>query len=92
MIKRLLVLALTALSVCAAHAQSITVYSSGTLARGATRQLSAYVPLSPNGVTWSVNGVTGGDPTNGTVSATGLYQAPAQIPQNNTGFTGRGDG
>lgn len=83
MIKRLLAFALLALSLCAAHAQNITVYSSGNVARGGARQLSAYVPLSPNTITWSVNGVAGGDATFGTVSSAGLYQAPAVIPAGN---------
>ena len=50
--------------------QQITVYGSGSLAIGQTKQLTAYVPLAVNTVTWSVNGVLGGDSTNGTVSAT----------------------
>lgn len=83
MIKRILSFALLALSLCAARAQTITVYSSGTVERGGSRQLSAYVPLSPNTVTWSVNGIAGGDTTFGTVSAAGLYTAPAVIPSNN---------
>ena len=66
-----------------ALAQQITVYSSGSVAVGQTRQLTAYVPLSPNTVTWSVNGLPGGDATVGTVSATGLYQAPAVVPMAN---------
>jgi len=72
------------LSVAAAQAQQITVYSSGQLAVGDSRQLSAYVPLSPNTVTWSVNGVPGGDVIYGTVSGTGLYKTPAVIPTHNT--------
>lgn len=83
MIKRILSFALLALSLCAARAQNITVYSSGTLERSTSRQLSAYVPLNPSTVTWSVNGIAGGDATVGTVSPTGLYQAPAIIPANN---------
>ncbi|MEY2878774.1 MAG: hypothetical protein RLZZ15_1154, partial [Verrucomicrobiota bacterium] len=83
LIKRLLAFAFVALSFCAARAQSITVYSNGTLERGTTRQLSAYVPLSPSTVTWTVNGVAGGDATFGTVSATGLYKAPVAVPANN---------
>ncbi len=83
MIKRLFGFALLALSLCAARAQTITVYSSGTVERGGSRQLSAYVPLSPATVTWSVNGIDGGDATVGTVSASGLFKAPAVIPANN---------
>ena len=83
MIKRLLALAFLALSLCAAHAQTITVYSSGNVERGGSRQLTGYVPLSPNTVAWSVNGVVGGDTTFGTVSPTGLYKAPDVIPASN---------
>jgi len=61
-------------------AQTITVYSNGSLPIATTRQLSAYVPLSPNTVTWSVNGIAGGNATVGTVSASGLYTAPAAVP------------
>lgn len=83
MIRSLLTSALLALSVALAQAQTLTVYSSGTVERGTTRQLSAYVPLSPNTVVWSVNGTDGGNSTYGTVSPTGLYQAPAVIPPDN---------
>ncbi len=84
LIRRLLTFAVLALSICGAHAQNnITVYSSGTVERGGSRQLNAYVPLSPNTITWSVNGIAGGDATVGTVSTTGLYQAPTVIPANN---------
>lgn len=61
--------------------QNITVYSAGDVPVGQTRQLTAYVPLSPNTVTWSVNGIAGGDATVGTVSATGLYTAPLTPPE-----------
>lgn len=62
---------------------TITVYSSGSVTIGSTRQLSAYVPLSPNTVVWSVNGVNGGNATHGTVSSNGLYSAPASAPADN---------
>jgi uncharacterized protein (DUF1800 family) len=67
----------------AAFGQQITVYSSGTLSIGQTRQLTAYVPLVVNTVNWSVNGVIGGNSTYGTVSTTGLYKAPATVPASN---------
>ncbi|HEY8878571.1 MAG TPA: DUF1800 family protein [Roseateles sp.] len=61
-------------------AQTITVYSSGSLPIATTRQLTAYVPLSPNTVSWTVNGIAGGNATVGTVSDRGLYTAPATVP------------
>mgnify|MGYP003453178110 CR=1 FL=1 len=67
------------LSAFSAGAQTITVYSSVNLPVGSTRQLTAYVPLSPNTVVWRVNGVVGGNSSIGTVSATGLYTAPAAV-------------
>jgi hypothetical protein len=64
-------------------AQQITVYTGGNLAIGTTKQLTAYVPLAVTTVNWSVNGVIGGNSTFGTVSTTGLYQAPAAVPTAN---------
>ncbi len=63
-----------------AIAQNITVYSAGSVVVGQTRQLTAYVPLSPDTVRWSVDGISGGNTTVGTVSSTGLYLAPAVPP------------
>ena len=83
MIPRLLLLLLAVFAAGRAAAQNLTVYSAGNVTRGGSRQLSAYVPLSPNTVTWSVNGTPGGDATYGTVSASGLYQAPTVIPAAN---------
>ena len=36
-----------------------------------------------SGVTWSVNGIPGGNPTVGTIDAKGLYTAPATLPNPN---------
>ena len=67
-----------------AAASPITVYPvSSTLEIGTTLQCTAYVPLSPNSVVWSVNGVVGGTATYGTISQTGLFTPPAVIPTNN---------
>lgn len=63
--------------------QNIEVYSSGKVEKGATRQLSAYVPLSPNTITWSVNDIVGGNTAVGTISSGGLYAAPAVVPMAN---------
>ncbi|MGH9507078.1 MAG: beta strand repeat-containing protein, partial [Terriglobales bacterium] len=53
---------------------------------GLTDQFSASV--GPSGisqsVTWQVNGTTGGDTANGTISTSGLYQAPSAPPAGGT--------
>jgi uncharacterized protein (DUF1800 family) len=66
-----------------ALAQTITVYSSYKIEVGASRQLTAYVPLSPNTVSWTVNGISGGNTAVGTISPSGLYRAPATVPPQN---------
>jgi hypothetical protein len=43
-------------------------------------QLSATVVNDPPAVTWSVDGVPGGNATSGTITSTGLYTAPANVP------------
>ncbi len=49
-----------------------------------TQQFTAAVTGTGNSaVTWTVNGVTGGDAINGTISAGGLYTAPASVPNPN---------
>ena len=48
---------------------------------GATQQFTATVAnANDTSVTWQVNGVVGGDATNGTISVTGLYTAPVAVP------------
>lgn len=76
-------LSLTTLLFCQlAMGQNIAIYPSpGTVEKGTTKQFSSYVAISPNTITWSVNGVTGGSATYGTVSQSGLYTAPAVTPQ-----------
>jgi parallel beta-helix repeat protein len=55
--------------------------SSAALHVGASQQFTATVSGSSNtGVTWSVNGVVGGNSTTGTISSSGLYTAPASVP------------
>ena len=52
-----------------------------TVIPGKTQQFTASVQHTSNtAVTWAVNGVVGGDSTNGTISTSGLYTAPATIP------------
>ena len=77
-------LAITLLMASAVWGQQITVYSSGSVAIGTTRQLTAYVPLAVTTVNWSVNGVIGGSSTYGTISTNGLYQAPMTVPAANS--------
>jgi hypothetical protein len=53
--------------------------SSVNVLAGGTAQFKATVANSTNtAVTWSVDGVAGGNTTSGTVSATGLYTAPSK--------------
>jgi hypothetical protein len=64
-------------------AGAIAVYpASSSVEAGATKQFMAYVPISPNTITWLVNDVVGGSATEGTISAAGLYTPPAIIPAN----------
>jgi len=67
---------------------SITVNitpNSGSVLLGDTLSFSASVSNTTNtGVTWSVNGVPGGTPQAGTISADGLYTAPADLPAGGT--------
>lgn len=50
---------------------------------GTTKQFGAYVPINPNTVYWFVNDIQGGNAQLGTISSSGLYQAPAVAPTNN---------
>jgi hypothetical protein len=55
--------------------------TSATLVLGQTQQFQASVTGTSNtSVTWSVNGILGGNPGSGTVSASGFYTAPAILP------------
>ena len=52
-----------------------------SLTVGQSDQFTATVSNSTNtAVTWSVNGVTGGNSTVGTISSSGMYTAPAMMP------------
>jgi uncharacterized protein (DUF1800 family) len=80
----LLILALT----LPLQAQTVSVTISPTTATVTlteTRQFTPTVNGTTNkAVTWSVQGVSGGNATFGTVSATGLYTAPALLPAGNS--------
>ncbi len=52
---------------------------------GASQQFAAKVTGTSNtAVTWSVSNVAGGNSTSGTISSSGLYTAPATLPNSNT--------
>ena len=51
-----------------------------TLPVNGTRQFSVQVAGTTNtAVTWSINGINGGNTTVGTISSTGFYTAPAAL-------------
>jgi serine protease len=55
--------------------------ANATVAAGGTQTFTATVTNTSNtAVTWSVNGVAGGNSTVGMVSAAGVYTAPASVP------------
>ncbi len=57
---------------------------SASVQTGGSQQFSATVTGSTNtSVTWTVNGVSGGNSTVGQVSSNGLYAAPAAVPGTN---------
>ncbi|HXR34201.1 MAG TPA: hypothetical protein VN830_10855 [Verrucomicrobiae bacterium] len=57
----------------------------GTVLLGETLAFTASVSNSTDTtVIWSVNGTTGGSPQAGTISADGVYTAPADLPQGGT--------
>jgi trimeric autotransporter adhesin len=63
-------------------ALSVTVMpSTATVVVNELQQYTATVTGNSNtSVNWFVNGVAGGNPTVGTISTTGLFQAPATVP------------
>ena len=72
----------------ATAATSVTVFflsispTSATAAPSGTERFSATVQgLTNSSLTWSVDGVTGGNSTVGTVSTSGIYTAPASLGQ-----------
>ena len=73
-------------------AQSITISPSyTTVGVNQTQQYKATVAgLANTKVTWSVNGITKGNHTYGTITAAGLYTAPAKIPANGITITALG--
>lgn len=58
--------------------------SSASIRRNRTLQFTATVQGTANtAVVWKVNGITGGNATVGTISTTGLYRSPLQVPAAN---------
>lgn len=63
---------------------SVVINPTGaTVQVGQTQQFTAMVlpPGSNQQVSWSVNGIPGGSSTVGTITGSGLYTAPATVPQ-----------
>jgi regulation of enolase protein 1 (concanavalin A-like superfamily) len=59
-----------------------------TVSVGGTQLFSASVTNAANtGVTWQVNGVTGGSSSTGTITPAGLYAAPTTISTSPSSFT-----
>ena len=55
-----------------------------TLRGGDTQQFTGQAVSTPNhSVTWSVNGIPGGNPSIGTIDGTGFYTAPTPAPSSN---------
>jgi uncharacterized protein (DUF1800 family) len=67
------------------QAQTITVTpANSSIGAGFTQQFTATVTgLSGTAVTWSVQGMGANNPKAGTITATGLYTAPAALPAQN---------
>src|SRR6202162_1971819 len=59
---------------------SVTPTSTSVPVLGTKKFTAAVANTSNPAVTWQVNGTTGGEPTHGTIDATGLYTAPLLIP------------
>jgi len=65
--------------------QVILTPKSGTVLLGETLAFTATVSNSTDtSVVWSVNGVSGGSPQGGSITADGVYTAPADLPQGGT--------
>lgn len=69
-----------------AFSQTITIRpSTATVKAGNTQSFTASWPNGSGVVTWSVNGIVGGNSSVGTINSSGLYTAPANI--NSTSVT-----
>ena len=72
----------TASAVVTITAVSVSISpTSAAVTTGGAQQFTATVSGTSNtGVIWQVNKITGGNTTNGVISTTGLYTAPATLP------------
>jgi len=61
--------------------------TSSALQVGQSQQFTATVTGPNTGLNWLVNGVVGGNSTVGTISASGLYAAPATVPSSSVNVT-----
>jgi uncharacterized protein (DUF1800 family) len=79
---RLGVYATALLSAGALEAQSITISPSYTTVgvNGTVQYTATVTGLTNTSVTWSVNGIKGGNSIYGTIGSHGLYAAPAKVP------------
>lgn len=72
-------------------ASNITVAvtpSTGSVTIGQSLQFKATVSNTTNtGVTWKVNGVTGGNASVGTISSAGMFTAPGKVPSGSTSIS-----
>ena len=57
--------------------------ATATVQTGGTQQLTAPVTGGASAILWSVNGISGGNATIGTINGAGLYTAPAFVPASN---------
>lgn len=62
----------------------VTISGAGSVQAGTTAPFGATVLNTAPGVTWSVNGVLGGSAAAGTITAEGLFAAPAAVPPGGT--------
>jgi uncharacterized protein (DUF1800 family) len=67
-----------------APGQLVVSPSSATLRGGASQTFAAQINGAATAVTWSVNGVAGGNPATGMISAAGVYTAPEFPPSPNS--------
>ena len=73
----------------ALRAQSVAISPSYTTigVNGTVQYAATVTGLTSTAVTWSVTGAKGGNSTYGTITASGLYTAPAKIPANGITIT-----